>query len=127
MVLFTQTSNFDGNRGSQPLEKVTGRLKWRDPKALAYEEAYARDGVHSGVTQAHMGFSGNAFSSMVANTSGGRFWYLGMREGTSLRGARVADCAVETRGEVRNTYAIVEQLEKRAHLQKKLYKAVRKT
>ena len=33
---------------SQPLEELTRRLWGRDPKALAYEVAYAGDGVHSG-------------------------------------------------------------------------------
>ena len=42
----------------QPLEELTRRLWGRDPKALAYEAAYAGDGVHSGVTQPSKSFDG---------------------------------------------------------------------
>ena len=41
---------------SQPLEELTRRLWGRDPKALAYEAAYAGDGVHSGVAQPSKSF-----------------------------------------------------------------------
>ena len=43
---------------SQPLEELTRRLWGRDPKALAYEAAYAGDGVHSGVAQPSKSFDG---------------------------------------------------------------------
>ena len=66
---------------SQPLEELTRRLWGRDPKALAYEAAYAGDGVHSGVAQPSKSFDGkrekrNASGRLACGSVGSEFSLL---------------------------------------------------